>query len=313
MKIFVAGATGAVGRHLLPLLVERGHDVVAMTRDPAKQGALAAAGATPVVGDGLNRVSVIAEVKRARPDAVVHQMTALSGDLDMRRFARTFATTNRLRTEGTGHLLEGARQAGVRRFVAQSFAGWPYAREGGPVKTEEDPLDPDPAPALRTTLDAIRELEAAVTSADGIDGLALRYGGFYGPATSLGPDGIQTEMVRRRRFPIIGNGNGVWSLVHITDVARATAIAVERGEAGVYNIVDDDPAPVREWVPYLAEVLKAKPPRRVPAWMARLVAGEHAVALMTTIRGASNQKAKRLLDWEPRYPSWREGFKELVP
>jgi nucleoside-diphosphate-sugar epimerase len=272
---------------------------------------LAAAGAKPVIADGLDRGHVITEVTRARPDAVVHQMTALSGDLDMRRFARTFAQTNRLRTEGTDHLLEAAREAGATRFVAQSFAGWPYAREGGPVKTEEDRLDPKPPPALRTTLDAIRYLEAVVTSADKIDGLILRYGGFYGPGTSLGRDGVQTEMVRKRRFPIVGDGNGIWSLVHIDDVASATADAVERGEAGIYNVVDDQPAPVREWIPYLAEMLGAKPPRRLPAWLARLVAGEHAVALMTTIRGASNAKAKRELGWELRYPTWREGFKEL--
>jgi nucleoside-diphosphate-sugar epimerase len=283
-----------------------------MARGREKHAEVLAAGAQPVIADGLDRERVNKAMTSARPDVVVHQMTALGGDLDMRRFERTFAQTNRLRTEGTDHLLEGARAAGATRFVAQSFAGWPYAREGGPIKTEEDPLDPDPPAKLRTTLEAIRHLEAAVTGTVEVDGLVLRYGGFYGPGTSLGPDGVQTEMVRKRRFPIVGDGNGIWSLVHIDDVARATALAVERGEAGIYNVVDSEPAPVREWLPYLAGVVGARPPRRLPTWLARLVAGEHTVALMTTSRGASNAKAKRELDWELRHPTWRGGFKELA-
>jgi len=311
MRVFIAGATGAIGRELVPLLAERGHQVTAMSRHGAA-GAAAADGATPVAADGLDREAVARAVAAAEPEVVVHQMTALGGDLDFGRFERTFEQTNRLRTEGTDNLIAAARDGGARRFVAQSFAGWPYAREGGPVKTEEDPLDPDPPRAVRSTLDAIKHLERAVTEADGLEGIALRYGGFYGSGTSLGPSGEQTELVRRRRFPIVGDGGGIWSLIHIHDAAAATLAAIEGGDPGIYNVVDDDPAPVREWLPYLAGVLGAKPPRHVPAWIGRLVSGEHGVILMTAIRGASNAKAKRELDWALRYPSWRQGFRELA-
>lgn len=310
MRVFIAGATGAIGRELVPLLAGRGHQVTAMSRHGAA-GLAAADGVSPVVADGLDREAVARAVAGAEPEVVVHQMTALGGDLDLRRFERTFAQTNRLRTEGTDNLIAAAR-GGARRFVVQSFAGWPYAREGGPVKSETDPLDPDPPPALRSTIDAIKHLERAVTEADDLEGVALRYGGFYGSGTSLGPSGEQTELIRRRRFPIVGDGGGIWSLVHIHDAATATLAAIEGGDPGIYNVVDDDPAPVREWLPYLAEVLGAKPPRRLPAWVGRLATGAHGVILMTAIRGASNAKAKRELDWTLRYPSWRHGFRELA-
>jgi nucleoside-diphosphate-sugar epimerase len=308
MRVFVAGATGALGRRLVPQLLQRGHEVVGTTRTPPKAGELRAAGAESLVLDVLDAGAVMAAVTAARPDVVVHEATALSGDLDLRRFEQAFAQTNRLRTEGTEHLLAAAIEAGAVRFVAQSYAGWPSARTGGPVKTEEDPLDPDPPAAMRSTLDAIRQLEAVVTGAAELTGVALRYGGFYGPGTSLWASGEHVEQVRKRRFPVVGDGGGVWSFIHIDDAASATVAAVERGEAGIYNVVDDEPARVAEWLPYLAQILGAPSPRHVPAWVGRLLAGEHMVAMMTEVRGSSNAKAKRELGWEPRYSSWREGF-----
>ena len=309
MRVFVAGATGVLGTRLVPLLVERGHEVTGMTRSPEKAGAVRAAGAEPAIADALDSTATAAAVERARPEVVVHELTALPAAINYRKVDRDFALTNRLRTEGTDNLLGAARASGARRFVAQSFAGWPYARLGGLVKTEEDPLDPDPPPGLRTTLDAIRHLEAAVLGTEGIEGLVLRYGGFYGPGTSVGKGGSVTEDVRRRRIPLVGDAGGVWSFVHIDDAARATVAAIERGEPGTYNIVDDDPAPVSEWLPGLASALGAKPPRRVPAFLARLAVGKHGVVMMTDARGASNAKAKRDLGWELEYPSWREGFR----
>jgi 2-alkyl-3-oxoalkanoate reductase len=309
MRIFVAGATGALGRRLVPLLVAGGHQVTAMTRSPAKAGGLRAAGAEPVVADALDREAVLAAVTAARPEVVVHQLTDLAGVTNLRKFDAGFAATNRLRTEGTDHLLAAARAAGTRRFVAQSFAGWPFARIGGPVKTEDDPLDPDPPAELRRTLDAIRQLEAAVLGAQGIEGLVLRYGGFYGPGTSAGAGGYMLDDLRRRRFPIVGAGTGVWSFIHIDDAATATAAAVERGAPGIYQIVDDDPAPVSDWLPALAAAAGARPPRRVPVWLARLLVGEHGVVLMNEVRGAANAKARRELGWTPTYRSWRQGFR----
>jgi nucleoside-diphosphate-sugar epimerase len=310
MRIFLAGATGALGTHLVPKLVEHGHTVVGTTRSEAKADALRDLGASPVVLDALDRDAVIAAVAETRPDAVVHQLTALAG-ADFRRFERSFALTNRLRTEGTDNLLAAAQAAGVKRFVAQSYAGWPYARTDGPVKTEEDPLDPEPARQTRAALAAIKHLERAVTGAPGIEGIVLRYGGFYGPGTGLEPSGEQLEAVRRRRFPVVGAGRGVWSFVHIEDAAAATVAALEHGRPGVYNIVDDEPAPVGEWLPYLAEVAGAKPPRHVPVWLARLM-GEHMVVLMDEARGASNAKARRELGWTPTRTSWRQGFREVL-
>jgi 2-alkyl-3-oxoalkanoate reductase len=312
MRIFVAGATGAVGKRLLPALVAAGHDVVGSTRS-ARTEQIRSAGAEPVVVDVLDEAAVRDAVVAARPDVVVHQATALAAmGTNMRRFDRDFAMTNRLRTEGTDHLLAAATAAGARRFIAQSFTGWPNAREGGPVKTEEDPLDPDPPSACRETLDGIRYVERVVPAAEGIEGLVLRYGGFYGPGTSLWTDGAHIDLIRKRRFPIIGTGAGVWSFVHMDDVAGATVAAVERGEPGLYNVVDDAPAPVSEWLPYVAEVVGAKPPRRVPRWLGRLAGGELAVSVMEQIRGSSNAKAKRELGWKPTYPSWRDGFAELA-
>jgi 2-alkyl-3-oxoalkanoate reductase len=309
MRIFLAGATGALGRRLVPLLVARGHRVTGMTRSQGKIAELKAAGAEAAVADGLDAAAVMAAVAAARPEVVVHQLTALAGVSSMRRFDDEFALTNRLRTEGIDHLLAAARAAGARRFLAQSYAGWPYARTGGPVKSEADALDPDPPPRMRRTLDAMRRLEATVLGASDLDGLVLRYGAFYGPGTSLAADGDIVEMVRRRRFPVVGGGSGVWSFVHIDDAAAATAAAVERGAPGVYNVVDDEPAPVGVWLPDLAEALGARPPPRVPAWLARLFIGGAGVSVMTRVRGASNAKAVRELEWRPAYPSWRQGFR----
>jgi 2-alkyl-3-oxoalkanoate reductase len=300
MRVFVTGATGAIGSRLVPQLVERGHEVIGTSRSADRAERLRAEGAEPVVLNVLDPEAVREVVAETGPDAIVHQATALAGLTDFKNFDRSFAETNRLRTAGTDALLAAARDVGVDRVVAQSFAGWPYAREGGPVKTEEDPLDPTPVPAMRETLAAIRHLEQAVTNAGGV---ALRYGGFYGS-----PDDAQLQLVRRRRFPIVGDGGGIWSFVHLDDAAAATALAIEQGAAGIYNVVDEEPAPVREWLPALAAAIGAKPPRRVPRWLARLLAGEAGVVLMTQIRGASNAKAKHELGWTPRYASWREGF-----
>ena len=310
MRVFVAGAAGAVGTRLLPILTAHGHHVVATTRNPAKAGRLRDLGAEPVVLDGLDATAVGEAVARAQPDAIVHQMTALAGAARIRRFDRGFAVTNKLRTEGTDHLLAAAAAAGtVRRFVAQSYTGWPNERTGGPVKTESDPLDADPPAAQRQTLAAIRYLERAVTSAAAIEGIALRYGGFYGP----GATGELVDLVRRRRLPVIGDGAGVWSFIHIDDAATATAAALDHGSPGVYNIVDDEPAAVAEWLPYLASTVGAARPRRVPVWAGLLAAGEVGVSMMTRIRGSSNAKAKRELGWAPRWASWREGFRHGWP
>jgi nucleoside-diphosphate-sugar epimerase len=309
MKILVAGATGALGAQLVPRLVARGHEVAGMTRSPAKREIIFAMGATPVVADALDPDSVARAVAEAEPEVIVHELTALSGGLDLRHFDRSFAVTNRLRTEGTDHLLAAGRAVGIRRFVAQSYAGWPSARTGGPVKTEDDPLDPQPAKAMRETHGAIRRLEATVLGADWLEGVVLRYGGFYGPGTSLdGPDSESVKMLRKRQFPVVGDGGGVWSFIHIGDAADATVAAAERGRRGVYNIVDDEPAPVREWLPAAASTFGAKPPRKVPRWLGRLLAGEAPTVMMTEVRGASNARAKRELDWRPRHPTWREGF-----
>ena len=309
MRIFVAGATGAIGRRLVPPLVSSGHTVIGTTRTGRKGDALRAAGAVPVELDALDREAVREALVRSEPEVVVHQLTALAGFTDFRRFEEGFALTNRLRTEGTDNLIAGMREVGARRLVAQSFAGWPHARTGGPVKTEEDPLDPNPPEALRSTLEAIKHLERATLQTEGIEGTVLRYGGFYGPGTSLGEGGFQLDGIRRRRFPIVGAGSGVWSFIHIDDAAAATVAAVERARPGIYNVVDDEPAPVAEWLPALAEAIGAKPPRRVPVWLARLFVGEHGVVMMTEGRAASNAKVKRDLGWQPNYSSWRDGFR----
>ena len=308
MRVFVAGATGAIGKQLVPRLVEAGHEVHAMTRSESKQAMLHELGAVPVVADALDPDQVAEAVGRARPEVIVHQLTAI-GPVDMRHFDRDFALTNRLRTEGTDHLLSAGQAVGVRRFVAQGVGGYgAYARTGGPVKSEEDPLDPTPAREMRKTLAAIRHLEEAVLGARWTEGIVLRYGVFYGPGTSMAPGEEQFELVRRRKFPLVGEGGGVWSFIHVADAAEATVAAIEHGSRGVYNVVDDDPAPVAKWLPTLAQELGAKKPVRVPRFIGRLFAGEAGVVMMTDVRGASNAKAKRELGWRPAHPSWREGF-----
>lgn len=308
MRVFVAGATGAIGRQLVPRLAEAGHEVHGMTRRESKQAMLDELGAVPVVADALDPDKVAEAVGRAKPDVIVHQLTALGGAVDMRHLERGFVPTNRVRTEGTDHLLSAGQAVGVRRFVAQSFGAFSYVRTGGPVKSEEDPLDPAPPREMRENLAAIRHLEQAVLDARWTEGIVLRYGGFYGPGTSMEPGGEQYEMVRKRRFPLVGDGGGVWSFIHVADAAEATVAAVEHGNRGVYNVVDDDPAPVAEWLPALAQELGAKKPLRVPRFIGRLFAGEAGVVMMTDTRGASNAKAKRELGWRPAHPSWRQGF-----
>lgn len=312
MKIFVAGATGAIGKQLVPMLIEGGHEVTGMTRTAAKTDLISSLGARPAVADALDPEAVAQAVGESEPEVVIHELTAIDLSSFSRSIDKQFAETNRLRTEGIDHLLAAAKATGARRFIAQSFAGWPYKRVGGPVKSEEDPLDDNPPKPVRETLGAIRHLEGAVMGAEGIEGIALRYGGFYGPGTSLAldPPGEQTQMVRKRRFPIVGNGAGVWSLVHIRDAAVATFAAIDQGAPGVYNVVDDDPAPVAVFLPELAKDIGAKPPRHVPRWLGRLAGGEAAVIMMTDIRGGSNAKAKRELGWQLQYPSWRLGFKD---
>jgi nucleoside-diphosphate-sugar epimerase len=303
MRVFVAGGTGVMGRRLVPQLVARGHQVTATTTGPAKLGLLEQLGADAVVMDGLDAVSVGEAVAEARPDAIVHQMTAIAVKPDMKHMDRWFATTNRLRTEGTDYLLAAAEATGVSNFVAQSYASWNGIRKDGRVKTEEDPLDPEKGTIARTGAVAIRHLEDVVVKAGGA---ALRYGGLYGP----GATDDQFELVRKRQFPLVGGGTGYTSWVHVDDAASATVPAVEQQAKGVFNIVDDEPAPASEWLPYLAACAGAKPPMRVPKWLARLLAGEVAVTMMTEGRGFSNAKAKRELGWELRYPSWRKGFEE---
>ncbi|HEY1285284.1 MAG TPA: NAD(P)-dependent oxidoreductase [Solirubrobacterales bacterium] len=311
MKVFVAGATGALGKQLVPMLVQAGHEVTGMTRSPAKEELIRGMGARPAVADALDPEAVAQVVAEAEPDAVIHELTDLTGTF-ARNIDKSFATTNLLRTEGLDHLLAAAKAAGARRFVAQSFTGWPYKPVGGPVKDEEDPLNDDPPKTVVESLAAIRHVEDTVTRADGLVGIALRYGGFYGPGTSLAfdPPGDLTEMIAKRRVPIVGDGAGIWSLVHIEDAASATAAALERGEPGVYNVADDDPVPVGELMPELARQIGAKPPRHLPRWVGRLASGEVGVMMMTQVRGASNDKAKRELGWELRYPSWRLGFRD---
>jgi nucleoside-diphosphate-sugar epimerase len=300
MRVFVAGASGAIGTRLVPQLVDRGHQVIGTSRSPEKAEHIRALGAEPVALDLLDRAAVRGAVLDAAPDAIVHQATALAELTFSRNFDRTFAKTNRLRTEGTDALLAAAGEAGVDRFVAQSFASYRTAREGGPVKTEDDPLDTAPVATTRESSAAMRHLEEVVTN---VGGIALRYGIFYGAAN----DGL-IEPVRKRQYPIVGDGGGVASFIHLDDAAAATVLALGHDGPGIFNVVDDEPAPAREWLPVLAEALGAGPPRRVPRWLARLIAGEAAVVMGTEARGASNAKAKRELGWEPRYSSWREGF-----
>lgn len=295
----------------MPLLLESGHEVIALSRTPQKARSLEAPGVKVVLADALDRDALTAAIKQSEPEVIVHELTALGqGVGDFNKLDEQFALTNRLRTEATDTMLAAARLVGARRFIAQSFCGWPFAREGGSVKTEEDPLDPNPPASFRETLAAIRYLEDAVRKATDVEALALRYGFFYGPGTAIARDGQVVELIRKRRLPVVGDGGGIWSFVHVQDVARATVAAVSRGAPGIYNIVDDEPAPVSEWLPFLADAVGASPPWRIPAWLARFVIGDGGVSMMTQVRGGSNAKAKDELGWQPVYPSWRSGFVE---
>ncbi len=310
MKVFVAGATGAIGQQLVPRLVAAGHEVHGMTHSASRQQLVRDLGAQPVVADALDADQVAEAVGRVQPNVIVHQLTSI-GPMDLRHFDRAFAMTNRLRSEGTDHLLSAGQAVGVKRFVAQSFFA-AYERVGGPVKSEEDSFGPHPAKEMRETVAAIRHVEDAVLAATWTEGIVLRYGGFYGPGTSLGPDGEQTDAVRQRKFPVVGDGGGVWSFIHIADAAEATVAAIDHGHRGVYNVVDDEPAPVAEWLPALARILGAKAPMHVPRFVGRLLTGEVGAVMMTELRGASNAKAKRELGWSPGHPSWRQGFSALT-
>jgi 2-alkyl-3-oxoalkanoate reductase len=303
MRVFVAGASGAIGSRLVPELIDAGHEVIGTHNSPTSAELLRTLGAKPVMVDLLDARAVRKAVLQAEPEAIVHEATALANVKLGRNFDKMFARTNELRTKGTDALLAAAREAGVRRFVAQSFASYRYAREGGPIKTEDDPLDPTPPPNFSTTAGALTYLEQVVTD---FGGIALRYGAFYGAAN----DGL-IKPVRKRWYPIVGDGSGIVSWIHLEDAATATVLALEHDGPAIYNIVDDDPAPVREWLPVLAQALDAKPPRRLPIWLARLLGGEAAVVTGTEARGASNAKAKRELGWTLRYPSWRQGFAEV--
>jgi nucleoside-diphosphate-sugar epimerase len=316
MKVFVAGATGVIGRTLAPQLVGAGHQVTGMTRDPSKQALVRSLGARAVVADALDPDAVAQAVASAEPEVIVHELTSLSGEMSMKdaRHPERFEgaiVTGRLRTEATDHLLAAGQAVRARRFIAQSFGAFRFSRRGGLVQTEAEPIDPGEGP-VQPGLEEILYLERAVTTIDWGEGLALRYGGFYGPGTgvSLDPEATLAGPVRKRRFPIIGKGAGVFSYIHVEDAAAATTLAIERGDPGVYNIVDDEPAPCREWLPVLAEALDAKPPRHIPRRLARLLAGETATAMMTEAKGSSNEKAKRELGLQLRYPSWRQGFRE---
>lgn len=308
MKIFLTGCTGAIGRALIPMVTADGHDVVGLVRTSSKTRVVEALGARAVVGNPLNKHDLTDAIEKAQPDVVINQLTALQNGINFRKFDESLALTNRFRTEVTDTMLAAARHVGARRVLVQSYCGWPFAREGGPVKSEYDPLDPDPPSNCRKTLDAIRHQEDAVCNSKDIEAIALRYGAFYGPGTGIADDGPMVELLRHRKMPLVGNGAGVWSFIHIHDAARATVHALSRGNSGIYNVVDDDPAPVSEWLPVLASAVGAKPPRRIPVWLARLAIGDVGVSMMTQVRGGSNTRAKRELDWTPSFPSWRDGF-----
>jgi 2-alkyl-3-oxoalkanoate reductase len=308
MKVFVTGGTGAIGKFLLPLLLDNKHEVVALTRSVIKAAELEDRGVTAVIADPFDKQKLTAAVRRAEPEVIIHQLTALSGAGNFRKLDQEFTLTNRFRTEVTDTLLAAARTIGTRRFIAQSFCGWPYAKKGGPVKTEEDPLDPKPPESFTKTLAAIRSLEDKVKATTFLEAVALRYGMFYGPGTAIGKGGAVINMVRKRRLPIIGGGAGVWSFIHLMDAAHATVAAITRGAPGIYNIVDDEPAKVATWLPVLAKAVGANPPINIPHWLGEVLIGKAGVSMMTQIRGCSNAKAKRELKWTPVYPSWRVGF-----
>src|SRR5262249_45570173 len=312
MKVFLAGATGAIGKPLLPQLVAAGHIVTGTTRVPDKMDSIRKAGAIPEIMNALQKKEVLRAVRRAQPDVIIHQLTSIPSRFDVRRFDDEFTLTNRLRTEGTDYLLAAARSVGCRRFIAQSYVGWPFARIGAWVKNEADPLLSSPEPGMRKSFQAILHLESAVLDEPDIEGFVLRYGGFYGPGTSLGQGGSMLEEVKKRRIPIVGKGTGYWSFVHIDDAASATLGAVEARSPGLYNICDDEPAPVAQWLPFLADAIGAKAPRQIPRWLGRLMIGQHGVAMMTEIRGGSNQKAKSQMRWRLKWPTWRTGFRNCL-
>lgn len=310
MRIFLAGASGAIGQTLIPLLVQQQHEVFGAFRNPANSDRVKSLGATPVVLDALDGAAVNSRMAEIRPQVVIHQLTAIPARLDLRHIDRDFAMTNRLRIEGTRNLATAAVKAGVERFIAQSFAGWPYTRRGITLKTEEDDLDPSPPPQMKAMLDAIEMLEHTTVREQGFTGIVLRYGPLYGPHSSIAKDGTMVEEIRQHKVPLIGQGTGVWSFLHLHDAATATVAALTHAQRGIYNIVDDDPAPVVEWLPYLAECVGAKPPMHVPNLLAKMLVGEHAVAMMNDIRGVSNAKARKELHWTPKWSSWRQGFRD---
>ena len=310
VKVFVAGSTGAIGRSLLPLLIEKRHDVVALVRTPARAKDVEALGARAAVADALDPDGLRAAIRRAAPEAVIHELTSLKGVTNFRRFDQTFALTNRFRKRTLDTMLAAARSIGVRRFIAQSYCGWPYAREGSPVKTEDDPLDPTPPASFRESLAAIRYLEDTIRQARDIQAFALRYGNLYGPGTDISAEGTVADLVSRRKLPLFGSGAGVWSFIHVRDAASATVAAMSRGSPGIYNVVDDEPVPVNVWLPALANALGARPPRRLPAWVGALLLGDGGLSMMTLARGGSNAKSKRELAWQPSFASWRRGFVE---
>src|SRR5215470_13196541 len=307
MKILLAGATGAIGKRLLPMLVSAGHEVMATTQHADKMTSIQSTGAVPMVVDALRKDEVLAAVEKAQPEIIIHQLTAIPASIDLRHFDQGFAMTNRLRIEGTNHLLAAALAVGARRFIAQSYAGW-YARTGDWIKTETDPLISSGISDGRQTLDATVHVEEAVLKQKTLEGFVLRYGSFYGPGTSLAPGAWFFEGIRQRKVPIVGGGTGYWSFIHIDDAASATLAAINASTPGLYNITDDEPAPVSLWLPYLAGVLGAKAPRHVPQWLACFAIGEYGVEAMTQLRGSSNRKAKSLLPWKLKWPSWRQGF-----
>ncbi len=311
MRVFVAGAGGVLGRRLVPQLIEAGHEVTGMTRRQERAEAIRAQGAEAVVCDVFEADRVARTVVDAEPDVVVHELTDIPPAINVRKYAEVMAGNDRIRIEGTRNLVAAARAAGARRLVAQSIA-FAYAPVEGPVKDEDDPLYLDAGEPLGPTMQAVADLERQTLGAEGIEGLVLRYGYLYGPGTTYAPEGDTAARVRRHRFPVVGTGTGVFSFVHVDDAASATVAAVERGEPGVYNVVDDDPAAVSEWLPYYAEVLGAKAPGSAPLWLARAAGGGRIVLLMEQLRGASNAKARDELGWEPRYRSWREGFRESL-
>jgi 2-alkyl-3-oxoalkanoate reductase len=311
VKVLLAGATGVIGRRLVPMLAEAGHEVAGMTRSPAKIDALREAGAEPVVCDALDAGAVRRAVAEAGPEVVINHLTDLPRELGRRRMKRGQETNNRIRAVGGPNLADAARRARVRRIVAQSIA-FLHAPQGGPVKDEEAPLYRDAPPPYDESADALLALEGATTHTEGVEGVVLRFGFWYGPETTFATDGHTADQVRRRRFPIVGRGTGMFSFAHVDDVASATITAVEGGAPGIYNVTDDEPAPVSEWLPAYAEALGAPPPRRVPGWLASLLAGRYVTFMMNELRGASNAKARRELGWSPRHESWRQGFRDAL-